>query len=257
MIVEVKNASITRDSVYLLKDVNWKINKGEHWAVLGLNGSGKTTLLNMLNGYIFPSQGDVSVLGKTLGNYDMRQLRKSIGWVSSTIQDRLHGYETALDIVLSGKFASIGLYDEPNDEDTKLANSLLEKLSCMPFAKRHYQTLSQGEKQRILIARGLMPQPDLLILDEPCTGLDIFARENLLEIIDTLSKDIDFPTLIYVTHHIEEILPNFSHSLLLRRGQVYSQGKTDDMLTSDNLSSFFEAPIICEKFKDRYLLSHL
>lgn len=257
MIVEVKNASITRDSVYLLKDINWKIKKGEHWAVLGLNGSGKTTLLNMLNGYIFPSSGEVSVLGKTLGNYDMRQLRKSIGWVSSVIQDRLHGYETALDIVLSGKFASIGLYDEPNDEDIDLANRLLEKLSCLPFAKRHYQTLSQGEKQRILIARGLMAQPDLLILDEPCTGLDIFARERLLEIIDSLSKDIDFPTLIYVTHHIEEILPNFSHSLLLRRGEVFSQGKTDEMLTSDNLSSFFEAPIICEKSKDRYLLSHL
>lgn len=256
MIVDVINASITRDSVYLLKDINWKINKGEHWAVLGLNGSGKTTLLNMLNGYIFPSRGEVSVLGKTLGNYDMRELRKSIGWVSSVIQDRLHGYETALDIVLSGKFASIGLYDEPNDEDIKLANSLLEKLSCLHFAKRHYQTLSQGERQRILIARGLMPQPDLLILDEPCTGLDIFAREKLLEIIDSLSKDIDFPTLIYVTHHIEEILPNFSHSLLLRRGEVYSQGKSDDMLTSDNLSNFFEAPIICEKSKDRYLLSH-
>lgn len=139
MIIEVKNVSITRDSVYLLKDVNWKINKGEHWAVLGLNGSGKTTLLNMLNGYIFPTTGDVSVLGKTLGNYDMRQLRKYIGWVSSSIQERLHGYETALDIVLSGKFASIGLYDEPTDEDINLANSLLEKLSCLHFAKRHYQ----------------------------------------------------------------------------------------------------------------------
>ena len=137
MIIEVNNVSITRDSVYLLKDVNWKINKEEHWAVLGLNGSGKTTLLNMLNGYIFPTAGDVSVLGKTLGSYDMRQLRKSIGWVSSSIQERLHGYETALDIVLSGKFASIGLYDEPTDEDIILASSLLDKLSCLHFATRH------------------------------------------------------------------------------------------------------------------------
>ncbi|MGB4312232.1 MAG: ABC transporter ATP-binding protein [Natronincolaceae bacterium] len=254
MIIELQNVSIIRNYKYILKDINWRIKKGEHWAVLGLNGAGKTMLLSMLNGYIFPSKGKLRVLGKTVGQYDMRKLRRSIGWVSSSIQEKFHGYSTPMDIVMSGKFATIDLYDEITEDDQILAKNCLRRLNALALANREYKTLSQGEKQRILIARGLMAQPELLILDEPCMGLDIIAREQLLEIIKNLSEDKNAPTLIYVTHHTEEILPNFSHTLLLKKGEVYLAGTTDEILTEENLSKFLEVPIIYEKSGQRILL---
>lgn len=254
MVIDVENVSVTRDSIYLLKEVNWSVKKGEHWAILGLNGSGKTTLLNMINGYFFPSKGQVRVLGKTFGKYDLRELRKSIGWVSTALQERLYGNESAEEIVISGKYGSIGLLNEVKEEDKKIAGSILDKLSSSHLGHRTYKTLSQGEKQRVLIARGLMSSPRLLILDEPCSGLDIFAKEQLLSDIENLSKTSDSPTLIYVTHDTEEILPLFKHTLLMRRGQVHSQGLTSKMLTEKNLSSFFETPIECYKNRDRFVL---
>lgn len=254
MIIELKNVSIKRNNIYLLKNINWTINQGEHWAILGLNGAGKTTLLNLINGYIFPSEGELIVLGKTVGKYDMRKLRKSIGWVSSSIQERFHDYSTALDIVLSGKFATVDVYDEITEDDRILAHQCLDRLNAKKLTNREYRTFSHGEKQRVLIARGLMAQPELLILDEPCTGLDIIARENLLAIIKNLSQDTNAPTLIYVTHHTEEILPNFTHTLLLRRGEIHLAGNTDKTLTKENLTDFFERPIVCEKSGDRVLI---
>lgn len=254
LIIELKGVSVIRNSKYLLKNVNWTIKEGEHWAILGLNGAGKTILLNLLNGYLFPSKGEIKVLGKTVGKYDMRKLRKSIGLVSSSMQERFHGYSTAMDIVMSGKFATVDLYDDITDHDRILARDCLKKLNALELADREYRTFSQGEKQRVLIARGLMAQPELLILDEPCTGLDIIAREQLLDIIKNLMQDKYSPTLIYVTHHTEEILPNFSHTLLLKKGEVYSSGMTDKILTEDNLSDFFDVPIVYEKSGDRILL---
>ena len=254
MIVELQNVSVIRNHKYILKDINWTIKKGEHWAILGLNGAGKTMLLSMLNGYIFPSKGKVKVLGKTAGQYDMRKLRRSIGWVSSSIQEKFHGYSIAVDIVMSGKFATVDLYDEITENDRALAENCLKRLDASGLADREYKTLSQGERQRILIARGLMAQPELLILDEPCMGLDIIAREQLLGIIKSLSEDENAPTLIYVTHRTEEILPNFSHTLLLKKGEVYLTGITDEILTEENLSKFLEIPIIYEKSGHRILL---
>lgn len=252
--IEAKHVSVIRDSKYILKEVSWSVKAGEHWAILGLNGSGKTTLLNMINGYLFPSKGELKVLGEAFGKYDLRELRKSIGWVSTAIQERLYGTETVVDTVLSGKFASIGLYEKPSQEERDFAQSLLERLSSIHLADRIYQTLSQGEKQRVLIARGLMSSPRLLILDEPCTGLDIFAKEQLLSIIEKLSNDPNAPTLIYVTHRTEEILPTFNHTMLLRRGEVHSLGKTDTILTKENLSDFFETPIVCDNINNRFIL---
>ena len=251
MVIEMKQVSIIRDSKYILKDVNWTVMPSEHWAILGLNGSGKTTLLHMLNGYIYPSMGEVQVLGKTFGKYDLRELRKSIGWVSTALQERLYGKESTEEIVLSGKFGSIGLYDRPQKEDKERAHYLLEQFDCIHLVRRPYQTLSQGEKQRVLIARGLMPSPPLLILDEPCTGLDIIAKEQLLSVIKKLSLEKDAPTLIYVTHYTEEILNVFSHTLLLRRGQVHASGKTESVLTGSCLSDFFETPVHLEWQQNR------
>lgn len=254
MVIDIKDVSITRDSKYILKEINWSVKKGEHWAILGLNGSGKTTLLNMINGYIFPSRGELKVLGETFGRYDFRELRKSIGWVSTALQERLHGNETAEDTVISGKYASIGLLNKATKEDKVRAKALLDKFSISHLGKRKYETLSQGEKQKVLIARGLMSFPKLLILDEPCTGLDIFSKEQLLVDIEKLSKDPDSPTLIYVTHQIEEILPIFKKTLLMRRGQIHSSGLASEILTEKNLSNFFETPIKCHKENHRFIV---
>lgn len=251
MVINARQVSFIQDSKYILKEIDWSVTVGEHWAILGLNGSGKTTLLNMVNGYIFPSKGEMEILGNTFGKFDLRELRKSIGWVSTALQERLYMKESAEEIVISGKFASIGLFKEPEKADRDLANHLLESLECSHLATRPYQSLSQGEKQKVLIARGLMASPRLLILDEPCTGLDIFAKEQLLSNIEKLSHDKNGPTLIYVTHRTEEILPIFSHTLLLRRGEVHSSGKTDSVLTTDNLSDFFETPVLFERLKNR------
>jgi len=254
MIIEAKQISVIRNKKHILKDINWSVKAGEHWAILGLNGSGKTTLLDLVNGYIFPSKGEIQVLGRTFGRYDWRELRKSIGWVSSALQERLYGNEIVEDIIISGKYASLGLYEMPGQAERDRARSLLELMNCPELSGRTYETLSQGEKQRILIARGLMASPGLLILDEPCTGLDLFAKENLLSIIEKLCKEPEAPTIIYVTHLTEEILSAFSNTLLLRRGQVHSSGRTADVLTQENLCDFFEAPILFEKHGSRFLL---
>jgi len=255
MIVELRDVSWRREQAYILKNINWSIANSEHWAILGLNGSGKTTLLNIINGYLWPSEGQVEVLGKKFGSFDLRELRKSIGWVSSSLQEKLYVSEQAIDIVISGKYATIGLYTIPDQEDYEMANEYLQKLGCAHLAKRIYSTLSQGEKQKILIARALMSKPRLLILDEPCSGLDIFAREHLLQTIEQLAKDTSAPTLIYVTHHIEEIMPVFNKTLLIRKGNIHSQGYTKSLLTSENMSDFFQRQVKVEWRSERAWLT--
>ena len=243
MVIDIKNVSLWRGKQFLLKNINWQIQEGENWAVMGLNGSGKTTLLNMINGYLFPSTGDVEVLGKEFGQYDLRELRKLIGWISTAIQERFYLNETALDIVISGKDAAIGLFGEADKEDRQRAAKLLEELGCSQFMHRPYCTLSQGEKQKILIARALMANPKLLIFDEPCTGLDIFAREQLLRYIDRLGRQSDAPALIYVTHRTEEILPIFENTLLKKEGSIFAAGNRDELMTEEVMHEFLEAPV--------------
>ncbi len=240
MILKLEDVSWRREDSWILKGVSWGIRKDEHWAILGLNGSGKTTLLNLINGYIWPTTGKIEVLGKQFGSIDLRDLRKSIGWVSSSLQEKLYKSEQAEEIVISGKYATIGLYSKPEEEDYHKARGHLQQLGCLHLAQRVYSTLSQGEKQKVLIARALMSSPQLLILDEPCSGLDVFSREHLLQTIDSLAQDEKSPTLIYVTHHIEEIMPVFNKTLLLRRGEVHSIGETHEIISSANLTDFFE-----------------
>ncbi|MEK8131366.1 ABC transporter ATP-binding protein [Paenibacillus filicis] len=242
-VIDVRSVSYIRDDKTLLSEINWRVNKGEHWALLGLNGSGKTTLLNIITGYIWPTSGRVGVLGETYGDVDLRELRKTIGWVSSSLQEKLHVSDRTQKVVISGKYATIGLYDKPDEADYERAASLMRQLGCYHLWDRAYQTCSQGEKQKLLIARALMASPRLLILDEPCNGLDLFSRETLLNSIDQLAKLPDAPTMIYVTHHTEEILPIFSHTLLLRRGTRFEAGPTTSVLSEDLLSRFFELPV--------------
>ncbi|GGE55424.1 putative ABC transporter ATP-binding protein YlmA [Pullulanibacillus camelliae] len=255
MVVDINSISWKRGEDWILRDVSWHIRRGEHWSLVGLNGSGKTTLLNMICGYLWPTSGSVSVLGETFGRCDLRELRKRIGWVSNSLQEKLHQENTAKEIVLSGRFASIGLYDHITPEDEARAEGFLRLMRCEALMDRAYQTFSQGERQRILIARALMASPELLILDEPCTGLDLLAREQLLEMIDKIAQDPHGPTLIYVTHHVEEILPCFTHTLMLKKGEVFHSGPTPSALTTEQLTDFFETPIALKQQDERVWLS--
>src|SRR5690625_6566504 len=205
----------------------------------------------MVNGYIWPTTGKVSVLGQPFGKTDIRELRKSIGWVSSSLEERINGRQLIQDIIVSGKYASIGLYEEPTKADFDDAYSLMEKLRIHHLFDRTYETCSNGEKQKTLIARGLMAEPKLLILDEPSSGLDFISREELMSSIHAIATQEDAPTIIFVTHHIEEILPSFTHTLLLREGKVFHSGKREEILNSSQLSKFFEKDVHVEWRSER------
>jgi len=250
--IELSDVTLVRGDKIILKDISWRVREGDHWAVVGANGSGKTTMLRMIAGYIWPSEGKVAVLGNRFGSIDLRELRKSIGWVSSTLQDQVPPNEPALDAVLSGKFASIGLWDGYDAYDIDYARELLNFMRCGESESSSFGILSQGEQQRILIARALMPKPNLLILDEPCAGLDLLSRENFLDMIEELGRQEDSPTLIFVTHHIEEIVSIFSHVLVLKSGRILAQGEKDKVLTEPTLSDAFGVPLNVTKINGRF-----
>ncbi|MED9782169.1 MAG: ABC transporter ATP-binding protein [Peptococcaceae bacterium] len=252
-IISLDNVSYIRNGKYILKDINWHVNRGEHWVILGPNGSGKTTTLNMVNGYIFPSQGHVKVLEFEFGHSSIIELRKRIGWVSSALSQFIPTNDYPLHIVLSGKFASLGLWEKVDDDDIARANEILDLLKIRHLAERKYGMLSQGEKQKVLIGRALMNHPDIIIFDEAFNGLDIFARHDMEITINELAEGNI--TFILVTHNTDEILPVFGKALLLKDGQVHSQGDIDDMIQYDNLSDFYGANVDVFKHKDRFYLS--
>lgn len=252
-IISLDNVSYIRNGKYILKDINWHVNRGEHWVILGPNGSGKTTTLNMVNGYIFPSQGRVKVLEFEFGHSSIIELRKRIGWVSSALSQFIPTNDYPLHIVLSGKFASLGLWEKVDDDDIARANEILDLLKIRHLAERKYGMLSQGEKQKVLIGRALMNHPDIIIFDEAFNGLDIFARHDMEITINELAEGNI--TFILVTHNTDEILPVFGKALLLKDGQVHSQGDIDDMIQYDNLSDFYGADVDVFKHKDRFYLS--
>ncbi|MFP7477945.1 ABC transporter ATP-binding protein [Terribacillus saccharophilus] len=258
MIIELENVSLKKAGKWILQNLNWKVEKGQNWILFGLNGSGKTSLLNLLNAYTFPTTGNMRVLGMEFGKtYLAEKLRIQIGFVSSSLQQKFDLGNNAFEVVLSGAFASIGLYETPTDEMRNRAAQLLHDLGCFAYANQRYETLSLGERQRVLIARALMADPTLLILDEPANGLDFLARESLLESIERISKKPDAPTIIYVTHHIEEILPTFDQALLLKDGNIFASGYTNDMISSEQLSEFFGIPVKVMWNQNRPLLSRV
>lgn len=240
MILEMRNVTVKREEKLLLNNFNWRIEEGENWVLFGLNGAGKTTILNLINAYFFPLEGDITVLDLTFGKTYLRErLRKQIGYVSSAVTEMLHPNDSAFEVILSGAYATIGLYEQPSEEVRARAIDMLYRLGCYDYADRNFETLSHGEKQRVLIGRALMANPRLLILDEPTNGLDFIAREQLLEAIQNIAGDADAPVLIYVTHYVEEILPPFNKTLLLKEGQVFDAGDTHEMIESNKLSEFF------------------
>ncbi|MES1180284.1 MAG: ABC transporter ATP-binding protein [Verrucomicrobiota bacterium] len=232
---------IERGGTVILDDVNWRVEGGQHWVILGANGSGKTSLLSALTGYLMPTAGEISVLGETYGESDWRELRKKIGIVSSSIRQMMADDEPALETVASGKYAMIDFWGNVTRAERTQALRLLRQVECEYLAERPWRVLSQGERQRVLIGRALMARPRALILDEPCAGLDPAAREHFLQFLQRLGAQKNSPTLVLVTHHVEEIMPVFSHVLMLRRGCVLATGEKAGVLTSKNLSEVFNA----------------
>ena len=254
-ILEVENLSIRRDGTKILRDVSWRMERGQHWVMLGANGSGKTSLLSALTGYLMPTSGEISVLGQRYGASDWRELCKQIGLVSSSVRQMMAEDEPALITVASGKFAMIDFWGEPSRTELAAAKRLLQQVECGYIADRPWSVLSQGERQRVLIARALMAQPRLLILDEPCAGLDPAAREHFLQFIQRLGRQKNSPTLVLVTHHVEEITPVFSHVLLLKNGRVLAGGEKSAVLNSAILSNTFGTRMKLSHRAGRYSIS--
>ncbi len=251
-ILSVDKLGIVRDGTVILDDVSWRVQPGEHWVMLGANGSGKTSLLSALTGYLMPTTGKISLLGKIYGEADWRELRKKIGLVSSSIRQMMNDEEPALETVASGKYAMIDFWGRLSRTDKSKALRLLKQVECEYLANREWRVLSQGERQRVLIGRALMAQPRVLILDEPCAGLDPAARELFLNFIQRLGKKKNSPTLIFVTHHVEEIVPVFSHVVLLKTGGVLAAGKKADVLNSQNISCTFSSRLRLRRTQGRF-----
>ena len=239
----------------ILDSISWTVQPGEHWAILGPNGSGKTTLLRIASGYLWPNGGgEVFRKGKTL-TY-LPELRKSIGWVTGSLVNQIPVEEPVLETVVSGKFAQIGYlggsWGQASKADFAAARRYFRELGCEYLAQQHFGTLSQGEQQKVLIARARMTRPYLIVLDEPCAGMDPGARENFLASLRKLGGLRKVPALIYVTHHIEEILPLIHKTLVLRDGKVLYAGRTGDVLKPRVLQEFYGAPLALLKRSGRY-----
>ncbi|QQK76164.1 ABC transporter ATP-binding protein [Salicibibacter cibarius] len=254
MIINLEDVTVAKNKT-ILNQINWKVERGEHWAILGMNGAGKTALLNVICGYIFPTKGKVEVFGEEFGRYPWQEIRKKIGWVSFSFSEKMHDQlqNIGLEVVLSGKHASIGLHEFPSDADMEKAQGVMKSLGVTYLERQPYAHMSQGEKQRMLIGRALMANPEILILDEPCNGLDFFAKAQLLRTVEQLAAE-QATTIIYVTHQVDEILPAFKQTLLLRDGGVFATDRTDKLLTSESLSAFCRTPVRVQKKNDHYLL---
>ena len=253
--LEIRNASYAVNGKKILDSINWTVERGEHWAVLGPNGSGKTTLLRIACGYLWPNAGgEVLRNGQELVN--LRDLRRRMGWVTSTLAVLIPPREKVLRTIVSGKFAQIGLLEGPwampGRRDYSQAKVFLEQLACSELADREFGTLSQGEQQKVMIARALMTGPYLIFLDEPCAGMDPGARENFLATLSKLGKHKTVPALIYVTHHVEEILPMFKKTLILKDGKVLQGGSTAGLLKQGLLRKLYRASLTVTKRRGRY-----
>ncbi|MFA9558282.1 ABC transporter ATP-binding protein [Evansella sp. AB-rgal1] len=256
-IISLENVSVRRGDKYLLKNISWQVQKGQNWAVLGLNGAGKTTLLKIVTCYLWPTFGTVDVLGNRYGKVNIQEVRTSIGWVSNALDQQFQHHEgnTALEIVLSGKYASIGLYEHVSQEDVNRATELLEKFGILHLTHAPLHAFSQGERKKVLLARAWMSELKLLILDEPCSGLDIYSREEFLRTLESISKEDGGPTILFVTHHIEEILPSITDVLLLHAGEVVDAGGKNKVITEENLERTFQIPLRLRWENDRVWVS--
>jgi iron complex transport system ATP-binding protein len=249
--LELVDVGLVRDGRAILDNVTWCVEFGERWIVLGPNGSGKTSLMRIASLYLHPTAGTVTVLGERLGRTDVRQLRRRIGVASAGFADLLRPGVFALDVVMTAKHAALEpWWHEYDDDDRRRARELLERSGIGYLADQSFGTLSSGERQRVLLARTLMTDPGLLLLDEPTAGLDVGGREQLVATLDALARDAATPPTVLVTHHVEEIPPHFTHALLLREGRVLASGALGDVLDGPTLSACFGIELVVTRDPD-------
>ncbi len=253
LVIDIRHGTVTRGGKDLVRDVDWRVELDERWVVLGPNGAGKTTLLNLAAARLHPTRGTVDVLGERLGRVDVFELRTRIGLATVGLHDRMPPEESVVDAVVTAAWAVVGRFRESYDRlDLGRARALLGQLGVGGLADRRYGTLSEGERKRVQIARAMMTDPELLLLDEPAAGLDLGGREDLVRHLAELAADPDAPATVLVTHHVEEIPPGFSHALLLREGGVVASGLLQDTVTSANLSKTFDLPLRVEYADGRF-----
>ncbi|MEN4479236.1 ABC transporter ATP-binding protein [Mycolicibacterium cosmeticum] len=253
LLIDFARVSLRRGGKTLVGPLDWAVELDERWVVIGPNGAGKTSLLRIAAAVDHPSSGTAFVLGERLGRTDMAELRSRVGLSSSALSQRVPDDEVVRDLVVSAGYAVLGRWREKYDDvDYEQAVDMLESVGAEHLAERTYGTLSEGERKRVLIARSLMTDPELLLLDEPAAGLDLGGREELVARLADLAADPDAPAIVLVTHHVEEIPPGFSHCLLLSEGAVVASGLLTDVLTSENLSTAFGQSIALEMVDGRY-----
>ncbi|MFF4774606.1 ABC transporter ATP-binding protein [Microtetraspora fusca] len=243
-VLRLRDVTVRRDGAALLRAIDWSVREDERWVVIGPNGAGKTTLLQVAAALLFPTEGAVEILGERLGQADVFDLRPRIGLASAALAERVPPDEKVIDLVLTASYAILGRWNEEYDShDVTRAVELIDQLGCAHLIRRRFGTLSEGERKRVQIARALMPDPELLLLDEPAAGLDVAGREDLVRRLGGLARDPKAPTMVLVTHHVEEIPSGFTHVMLLRHGSVVAQGPVESVLTADNLSRTFGVPL--------------
>jgi iron complex transport system ATP-binding protein len=252
-VLKLRGVSVRRETSLLLRNVDWTAHENERWIVIGPNGAGKTTLLQVAATLLFPTEGTVEVLGERLGEVDVFDLRPRIGLTSAALAERVPAAEKVIDLVLTASYAILGRWkEEYESSDVTRAVELLDALGCAHLIRRRFATLSEGERKRVQIARAMMPDPEMLLLDEPAAGLDLGGREDLLRRLSHLARDPKAPMMVLVTHHVEEVPDGFTHAMLLRRGSVLSAGPIPEVFTARNLSRCFGVPLEIEHRQSRW-----
>jgi iron complex transport system ATP-binding protein len=242
--LDLTDVTVRRGDNILLDRVTWQVEEDERWVVLGPNGAGKTTLLQIASAHLHPTSGTARILEETMGRVDVFELRPRIGLTSAALADRVPRHELVKDVIVSAAYAVVGRWREEYDDlDYDRANDLMREIGIQHLAERSFGTLSEGERKRVQVARALMANPELLLLDEPAAGLDLGGREDLVSTLSMLAYDPDSPATVLVSHHVEEIPPGFDHVLMLRQGRVVAAGLITETLTDANLSATFGMPI--------------
>ncbi|MGW5874924.1 ABC transporter ATP-binding protein [Nocardiopsis terrae] len=252
-VLGLNGVTVRRGGENLLDGVDWSVLEGERWVILGPNGAGKTTLLNVASSQLHPTAGRVEILGEHLGGVDVFELRPLIGYAGASVSGRIEEDTPVLDLVLSAAYGYLGRFrEEYGVPDYGRGRALLGHWGVGDLAERYFHTLSEGERKRVLIARALMSDPELLLLDEPAAGLDLGGREDLLRRLGKLAGSESAPALVVVSHHVEEIPPGFTHGLLVRDGGIVQAGPLDEVMTADHLSETFGLPLKVERDGERW-----
>lgn len=246
--IKVNQISFKRQQRTILTDVSFEVRPSEHWVILGRNGCGKTTILEMLNGYLFPSSGQIEVLGQLYGTVDVREVRQKIGYVSQSLMDKLALRDPVWEVVATGKFAYLRMYEHISDELRDKALEMLKLVRLEHLKDQPIGLCSQGERKKLMLARALMSNPEILIMDEPCSGLDLYERESFLADLERLK---DRTTIVYVTHHMEEIVPVFTHVLLIGDGKVVAAGPKKKIMTPEFIRQAYQVDVEVSWHRDR------